>query len=157
VLGATIWAGGHLILSIGFLPKALKEKNIQIILDFEKQYERVGIPALLLQVITGCWMASIFVPFDNWFSLASPHHAYLWVKIVLLFSTIGFAIHARLFIIPHLTIEKLPSLRGSILFRVKSEEIRLTALDTYQVPVDTEHDFKGVDEENIFLLTKEGR
>jgi uncharacterized membrane protein len=59
VLGATIWAGGHLILSIAFLPKALKERKLNIILDFEKQYERVGIPALLLQVITGFWMATI--------------------------------------------------------------------------------------------------
>lgn len=115
VLGATIWAGGHLILSIGFLPKALKEKNVQIILDFEKQYERVGIPALLLQVITGFWMATIYVPFDDWFSLATPHHAYLWVKVALLLSTIGFAIHARLFIIPRLTIEKLPSLAFHII------------------------------------------
>ena len=115
VLGATIWAGGHLILSIGFLPKALKEKNIRIILDFEKQYERVGIPALLLQVISGFWMATIYVPFDDWFSLATPHHAYLWVKIALLLSTMGFAIHARLFIIPHLTVEKLPSLAFHII------------------------------------------
>lgn len=115
VLGATIWAGGHLILSIGFLPKALKEKNIRIILDFEKQYERVGIPALLLQVITGFWMATIYVPFDDWFSLATPHHAYLWIKIVLLLGTIGFAIHARLFIVPNLTVEKLPSLAFHII------------------------------------------
>jgi uncharacterized membrane protein len=115
VLGATIWAGGHLILTIAFLPKALKEKNIQIILDFERQYERVGIPALLLQVITGFWMATIYVPFDYWFSLATHHHVYLWIKIVLLLSTIGFAIHARLFIVPNLTIEKLPSLAFHII------------------------------------------
>ncbi len=115
VLGASIWAGGHLILSIGFLPKALKEKDIRIILDFEKQYEQVGIPALLLQVITGFWMALIYVPFDNWLSLSTPNHAYLWIKIVLLLSTIGFAIHARLFIIPRLTIEKLPSLAFHII------------------------------------------
>ncbi len=110
VLGATIWAGGHLILSIGFLPKALREKNISVIIDFEKQYERVGIPALFLQVITGIWMALIYVPLDSWMSLATPHHVYLWIKIILLLSTIGFAVHARLFIIPHLTVEKLPSL-----------------------------------------------
>jgi putative copper export protein len=115
VLGATIWAGGHLILSIGFLPKALKENNIQIVLDFEKQYERVGIPALLLQVVTGFWMAAIYIPVGNWLSLSTPHHAYLWIKITLLVCTIGFAIHARLFIVPNLTIEKLPSLAFHII------------------------------------------
>jgi putative copper export protein len=115
VLGATIWAGGHLILSIAFLPKALKERKLNIILDFEKQYERVGIPALLLQMITGFWMATIYVPISDWLSLSTPHHAYLWVKIGLLLCTIGFAIHARLFISPRLTIEKLPLLAFHII------------------------------------------
>ena len=110
VLGATVWAGGHFILSLAFLPKAWREKDIQIILDFEKQYERIGIPALLLQTITGLWMALIYIPFTDWWSLASPHHAYLWIKIILLLSTFGFAIHARLFILHRLTVDKLPEL-----------------------------------------------
>jgi hypothetical protein len=109
VLGAAVWAGGHLILSIGFLPKALKYKDLSIIDNFEKHYERVGIPALLIQIITGVWMALIYVPFNEWGSLATKHHLYLWVKFGLLLATIGFAIHARLFIIPKLTVEKLPS------------------------------------------------
>lgn len=46
-------------------------------------------------------------------------------------------------------------LRGSILFRINSEEISLAALDTYQIPIDTEHDVTGLDEENIFMITKE--
>src|SRR5688572_3661596 len=110
VLGATVWAGGHLILSIGFLPKALKDKDLAVILNFEKHYERVGIPALLIQVITGIWMALIYVPFREWGSIATKHHLYLWVKFGLLLATIVFTIHARFFIIPKLTIDKLPSL-----------------------------------------------
>lgn len=46
-------------------------------------------------------------------------------------------------------------LRGSILFRINSEEIKLSALDTYQIPIDKEHDVTGLDEENIFMITKE--
>lgn len=46
-------------------------------------------------------------------------------------------------------------LQGSILFRINTEEIRLSALDTYQIPIDTEHDVTGLDEENIFMITKE--
>ncbi|MBX2963891.1 MAG: CopD family protein [Cyclobacteriaceae bacterium] len=107
VLGATVWAGGHLILSIGFLPAALRTKNLSIIQHFEKHYERVGIPALLVQVVTGFWMALIYVPFSYWFSLATHHHVLLWIKIGLLLGTIGLAVHARLFIIPKLTTEKL--------------------------------------------------
>jgi putative copper export protein len=110
VLGATIWAGGHLILSIGFLPKALKEKSPAIILDFEKQYERIGLPALLIQIITGISMALIYVPFSEWGSLATSHHVYLWTKFGLLAGTIALAIRVRFFILPKLTPEDLPKL-----------------------------------------------
>ncbi len=46
-------------------------------------------------------------------------------------------------------------LQGAILFRINSAEIRLSTLDTYQIPIDTEHDVTGMDEENIFIITKE--
>lgn len=110
VLGATIWVGGHLILSLGFLPLALRTKDINIITNFEKNFERIGIPALLIQIITGFWMASLYIPFNQWWSLGSPHHHYLWIKIGLLLGTLVLAVHARLMIIPRLTIEQLPSL-----------------------------------------------
>ena len=45
-------------------------------------------------------------------------------------------------------------LRGTISFRINSETIILSALDTYQIPIDTEHDVTGIDVENIFLITK---
>lgn len=107
VMGATVWAGGHLILSLAFLPKALQTKDLSIINNFEKHYERVGIPALVLQVVTGIWMSLIYVPFSGWLSLDTPHHLYLWTKLGLLLATVGLAIHARFFIIPNLTVEKL--------------------------------------------------
>ncbi|HNV30949.1 MAG TPA: CopD family protein [Cyclobacteriaceae bacterium] len=110
VLGATIWAGGHLILTLGFLPRALRDKDITTIVNFETNYERIGIPALIIQVITGFWMVLYYVPFSYWWSLDSPHHYYLWIKISLLLGTILLAVHARLFIIPKLTVERLPSL-----------------------------------------------
>ena len=110
VLGATIWLGGHLILSIGFLPKALQTQNPNIILDFEKQYERIGLPALLVQVITGICMVLIYVPFSEWGSLATSHHIYLWTKLGLLAGTIAIAIRVRFFILPKLTPKDLPNL-----------------------------------------------
>lgn len=110
VLGATVWVGGHLILSIGVLPKALRENNPQIILDFEKHFEKIGLPSLLLQVVTGISMALIYVPFRFWGSLSTPHHVYLWTKLALLTGTLLLAIHARFFILPRLTEQKLPLL-----------------------------------------------
>jgi putative copper export protein len=102
VLGATVWVGGHLILTLGFLPAALKSQNPVIVQRFEEHYERVGIPALLLQLVTGVWMATLYVPFASWFSLATPHHTLLWLKFFLLACTLGLAVHARFFIIPKL-------------------------------------------------------
>lgn len=110
ILGASIWLGGHLILSIGFLPKALHEQNPSIILDFEKQYERIGLPALLIQVITGISMVLIYVPFREWGSLATAHHVYLWTKLGLLAGTVALAIRVRFFILPTLKSEDLPKL-----------------------------------------------
>ena len=107
VLGATIWVGGHLILCIGFLPIALKRKDIMIIKNFEKHYERVGIPALLIQVVSGIWMAMLYVPIQDWLSLATVHHRLVWIKLTLLLGTIGLAVHVRFFIFPRLTNERL--------------------------------------------------
>lgn len=115
VLGASVWLGGHLVLSIGFLPRALARKDISIITHFEQHYEQVGIPALLLQVVTGLWMATIYVPFSEWLSLATPHHRLLWVKLGLLLATIGLAVHARFFLIPRFSLARLPVLALHIL------------------------------------------
>ena len=43
LISATIWVGGHLILLLGFLPKALKHKKfLSFISRFEKTYEPIG-------------------------------------------------------------------------------------------------------------------
>ena len=110
VLGATIWVGGHLILSITFLPKALREKDVMIIKNFEQHFERVGLPALAIQVITGCWMALLYVPFSDWLSLATTHHRLLWMKLSLLTATIALAVYVRFFIFPKVENENLSSL-----------------------------------------------
>ena len=53
LLGATIWTGGHLILSLVVLPKALLKQDIDVLLQFEAQFEKVGMSALCVQVGTG--------------------------------------------------------------------------------------------------------
>ena len=46
LIAATIWVGGHLVLAIGYLPKALKHKDFSYIGNFEKTYEPIGMPSL---------------------------------------------------------------------------------------------------------------
>lgn len=113
VLGATVWVGGHIILATRYLPKALKDKDIVQLLNFEQQYEVLGIPALVIQVITGIWMAFIYQ--IQWFSFETVHYAIISVKLILLLITVLLALHSRLFIIPTLSPKKLPLLASHII------------------------------------------
>ena len=70
VLAATVWTGGHLVLATTVLPRALAARDPRILLDFESGYERIGMPALVLQVLTGLWMAHAMLPdVATWFAL----------------------------------------------------------------------------------------
>lgn len=116
LFAATIWVGGHVVLSIGFLPKALKRKDPGIITNFEKSYERIGLPALLLLVITGVLLSYRYnVPASHWFSFENAVEKVISTKLILLFSTLGLAIHARLFIIPKLGVKSLPMMGAHII------------------------------------------
>ncbi|MGB1297879.1 MAG: copper resistance protein CopD, partial [Psychrobium sp.] len=53
VLAATVWTGGHIVLATTILPRALKTKDVEFLRTFERGYEKVGIPALIIQVTTG--------------------------------------------------------------------------------------------------------
>lgn len=66
IIGASIWVGGHLILSIRYLPNAVLKKEIGPLTQFEEKFEVVGIPALLIQVVTGIIMAINMMPISNW-------------------------------------------------------------------------------------------
>jgi putative copper export protein len=57
VLAATIWTGGHIVLFFAILLPALKTRDHTRISLFEVQFEKIGIPALLLLVTTGLFMA----------------------------------------------------------------------------------------------------
>ena len=103
VLAATVWVGGHLVLSLSVLPKALRADDPRIVLEFESAYERVGLPALLIQVITGIWLAWRLIPeVGEWFSFSSPIATTIGVKLILLAVTLALAVHARLRLIPNL-------------------------------------------------------
>lgn len=109
-LGACVWVGGHLILAITILPKALKLKDPEIISTFESMFERIGIPSLIIQVVTGLRLAMIFMPMGDWFDFSNSISTLISIKIILLLLTVVLAIHARFFIIPNLDADKLPML-----------------------------------------------
>ena len=86
VLGATIWTGGHLALTFIVLPQALRGRDPRVLLDFEQGFERIGMPALFIQVATGLWMAWQFSPgLATWLSFDDPMTIGIGVKLGLLF------------------------------------------------------------------------
>jgi putative copper export protein len=110
VLGACVWAGGHLILALTVLPSALARRDPRILRAFEEPFEKIGIPALVVQVLTGGWLASHFVPVSRWLAFGSALEVRIGAKLLLLGLTVALALHARLRLIPRLDSSNLQSL-----------------------------------------------
>lgn len=114
ILGATIWAGGHMVLALSILPVALKQNSASIVLEFEKRYEKLGLHALGLQVLSGLWLAwHILGDPQHWLSNTPVAHA-VHVKLCLLVLTGGLALDVKLRVIPKLSDKTLKSLAWHI-------------------------------------------
>lgn len=128
LLGASVWVGGHLILALKILPPAWRARDPAPIRAFEQRYEALGIPALLVQVVTGLWLASHWLPPNEWFS-DNPLASLLQLKLGLLGLTLMLGVHARLRLIPRLSADNLGALGIHIL------AITLTSLSLVWVGV----------------------
>ncbi len=103
LLGAAIWAGGHLILAVTILPQALRARRAVIVSEFEQRFERIGLPALGVQIATGLWLAERLLGSpDHWFASNAVARV-VQVKLGLLAVTLGLAVHARFRVIPKLS------------------------------------------------------
>ncbi|HEY7542246.1 MAG TPA: hypothetical protein VIF11_19045 [Methylomirabilota bacterium] len=102
ILGACVWTGGHLVLATTVLPRALARRDARILRAFEEPFERIGIPALAVQVLTGAWLASQFAPISRWLAFGNALETRIGVKLILLGLTVALALHARLRVIPRL-------------------------------------------------------
>ena len=100
ILAATIWAGGHLILTLGFLTRALKRRDFSIIEGFESRYEPIGLPSHLILILTGIYMTFAYAPDFFRLDWEDHHTRHILLKFVLLLLTLMMAIHARFFLIP---------------------------------------------------------
>jgi len=108
LLGASIWIGGHIVLVTAVLPRALKGRDPAIVRNFEAGFERIGIPALLIQVVTGLWLAYYWLPrVSAWFTFDSSLSRLIAAKLILLAATVALALHARLRLIPQLNAARL--------------------------------------------------
>jgi putative copper export protein len=78
-LAATVWTGGHLVLDLGVLPRALRAQSAAQIRGFEEVFEPLGLTALAIQVLTGLGMGWIDLPgFQDLFNLAPTPSGCWW-------------------------------------------------------------------------------
>jgi len=104
LLAATVWTGGHLFLALGILPKVLKTNNHNMLLDFERVYEKIGMPALIIQVLSGIYLAYHLLPdLSQWFSFSNHLSIHIGIKLLLLIATVTLAIIANIKLIPNLS------------------------------------------------------
>jgi putative copper export protein len=115
LLGASVWTGGHLLLALTILPGALRNRSTEELMRFESRFERIGLPALVVQVLTGLWLAHALLPdMTLWFDLSVPVARPIAMKLSLLALTIVLAADARLRVIPRLRAETLNGLAWHI-------------------------------------------
>ena len=90
------------------LPSVLKNRNPQQLLDFEQVYEKIGMPALIIQVVTGLMLAYRMLPdITLWFDMSIPLSHGIMAKLLLLALTVLFALDARFRVIPKLSADNL--------------------------------------------------
>lgn len=117
IVSATVWTGGHLVLALTVLPKALERNDPQLILEFDSGFERIGIPSLLLGVATGLWLAYQMIPdVPMWFAFKSNVSTLIVTKITLLALTVGLAVDARLRIAPTVSPHNIKKLVFHVIF-----------------------------------------
>ena len=133
LLGATVWVGGHLTLAFTILPRALRQRRAATVTEFEQRYERIGLPALGVQIFTGLWLAERLLGSPtNWFD-SGPVARVVQVKLALLVLTAGLALHARFRVLPRLSDDTLSVLAwhirvvtlAAVLFVLAGSSIRL--------------------------------
>ena len=116
ILGATIWTGGHIVLSLAVLPRVLKEKSPERLLEFESAFERIGKPAMLVQIITGLLLAHRLLPdVYLWLDWSNPVSRVVGMKLMLLALTILLAADAKLRVLPKLSNKNLWDMAAHII------------------------------------------
>ena len=113
VLGACIWFGGHVVISFVILPKAKKAQDPAVLVDFEGSFERVGLPALAVQALTGPYLALRYAPVEDWFLWQNGTQDHIASKLVILGIFVILAIHMKRKILPRLRAGEVKALRSA--------------------------------------------
>jgi putative copper export protein len=120
VLGACVWTGGHLVLALAILPRALSTGDGGPLHAFDDRFEKLAVPALLVQIVTGPALAWFARPDPaSWLGFSDALSTHVTLKLLLLLATLGLAVDARV---------RLPR-------RVLSAQARLRSLAAHVIAV----------------------
>jgi len=103
VLGACVWIGGHLVLVVMVLPRALRTRDPAGVTDFEHRFGRLGLAAIVVQLATGLWLADRWIGgWSTLFSEPTPQGHLVLSKLTLLAVTLGLAGYAFHRVLPRI-------------------------------------------------------
>ena len=128
LLAATIWVGGHLILLLRYVPKAIKTKSLEELSIFRKNFEPVGMPSLFTLIITGILMAYDYnITFEKWFLFENSIEKIVSIKLILLLISLTLAFITIKFVLP--SINKIsPFILYCIIFLVTTIAVTMLVL-----------------------------
>ena len=128
LLAATIWVGGHLLLLLRYVPKAIKSKSLEELSAFRKNFEPVGMPSLFILILTGILMAYDYnITFEKWFLFENSIEKIVSIKLILLFISLTLAFITLKFVLP--SINKIsPFILYFIIFLVTTIAVTMLVL-----------------------------
>lgn len=93
---------------------AIKQKDISLINDFRYKFGKIGMPSLIILLITGILSAYDYdVTFYKWFSFSTAIETIVSIKLLLVFATLAAVIYTQKFVFPKLTSQNMmPTIIG---------------------------------------------
>lgn len=97
LLAACVWLGGHVVLAYLVSPNALDGRNPDTVYRIQSLYDKIGMPSLVLQVLTGFVLAYLHTPdLAAWVAFESPMGRLIALKLVLQLVVLGLALDLRI-------------------------------------------------------------
>lgn len=110
-IAAAVWLGGLAVLVLGYLPEAWRTRDPRLLVDAISRFDRLGLPALIVAIITGCILAYHWLPETAlWFNRELPHGAAILTKFSLLILALLIYAYQRARVLPTLGPERIPRL-----------------------------------------------
>jgi putative copper export protein len=108
LLGAATWIGGHVVLVRVVLPTAMRRRDANPVVEFERGFGRIGLGAMVVQLATGLWLATIWLGgWQHAFDMTVPSAPLVLTKLALMGATLALAGRAHHTLVPRLDGENL--------------------------------------------------